>query len=115
MNGPYRRFLADTSIGIFLVVTTIVAVIFSLAWYMSPLALGFSEWPSEPGQRDLAQALFATSYRIGIPALLISQLVAVVMGARGHHRAALIIPILSLSAFCLCVAMVLALLNRAAA
>jgi hypothetical protein len=109
MNGPYRRFLADTSIGIFLVVTTIVAVIFSL------VALGFSEWPSEPGQRDLARTLFATSYRIGIPALLISQLVAVVMGARGHRRAALIIPILSLSAFCLCVAMVLALLNRAAA
>jgi small-conductance mechanosensitive channel len=111
MSEQGRGFIRDTAISIFLVTTTIAAVVFSAVWYVSPLGLGFSEWPSEPGRRDLALTLFAISHRVGIPMLLIAQALAIVMAAKGYRRTALITPVLSLSVFSVCIATVLTLLN----
>ncbi|AQS63459.1 hypothetical protein AGRHK599_LOCUS4871 [Rhizobium rhizogenes] len=99
------------SVTVFLFATTVVAFILGAVWYLSPLALGFSEWPSDPARRNLIVGLYDISYRAGIPVLIVAQILAIAMKIRGHQRAALIIPSLSLGLFSLCAGTVLVLLN----
>jgi len=111
MKPPFHAFLRDSATSVFLVMTTLAAVVFSGVWYLSPLALGFSEWPSDPERRDLALTLFGASYKVGIPTILIAQVFAIVMGAKGYWRTALIVPAVSLGAFSLCVGTVIAIVR----
>ncbi|MGH6763577.1 MAG: hypothetical protein ACRECW_18530 [Phyllobacterium sp.] len=111
MKPPCHVFFRDSATSVFLAVTTLAAVVFSGVWYFSPLALGFSEWPSDPAGRDLALTLFGVSYKFGIPTILIAQVFAIIMGAKGYWRTALIVSAVSLGAFSLCVGTVIALLN----
>lgn len=42
--------------------SAVLAVIASAIWYMSPLALGFASWPSQPALAALARGAFQASY-----------------------------------------------------
>ncbi|MBA8841669.1 hypothetical protein [Ochrobactrum sp. RH2CCR150] len=108
---PFQVFFRDSVTSVFLVMTTLAAVVFSGIWYLSPLSLGFAEWPSDPARRDVALTLFGVSYKFGIPTVLIAQVFAIVLGAKGYWRIALVVPAVSLGAFSLCVGTVIALLN----
>lgn len=111
MKPQFQVFFREWATSVFLIMTTLAAVVFSGVWYLSPLALGFSEWPSDPARRDLTLTLFVVSYKFGIPTILIAQVFAIFMGAKGYWRTALIVPAVSLGAFSLCVGTVIALLN----
>ncbi|RJL10868.1 hypothetical protein [Paracoccus siganidrum] len=86
-------------LGIYLAATTLVAVLICLAWFMSPLGLGFAEWPEDPGQRRLALRLFEISYHLGLPVLIVTQLASAWLAARGRRKLAFLLPAMSIGSF----------------
>jgi len=87
----------------FLIFTTLFAVVFAFGWYLSPLGVGFQDGPTNPGAKKIALAIYALSYFVGIPALLIGQVVSPVLWFYKHFKGAYIVPLVSISSFLLCV------------
>ena len=59
--------------GLFMAGCAFVSVWLALFWYVSPLAIGFSDWPDDPAQRELFSRLYDLSWHAGIPLLQMSQ------------------------------------------
>ena len=97
--------------SLYLAITTLLTLLASAIWYMSPLALGFAEWPADPDMADLAHLLFKLSHRFGIPFILAAQVFAIVMAFKGYRRIALILPAVCLGVFWLCVGTVVTLVH----
>ena len=77
--------------------STLVAGWLAFFWYVSPLALGFSDWPDDPARRRLILRLYDISWHWGIPALLVAQAAALVLAWRGRRVAAgLVAPLANL-------------------
>jgi hypothetical protein len=87
-------------------ITTVVACCAAFVWYISPLGIGFADWPDEP-LRSVVQAVYLGSYFVGIPALLGGQLLSLGLAVFRKRRAAFIVPAISLGLFFTSVAFVM--------
>ena|SRR5690606_17664225 len=89
---------------IFLILTTLAALMLSAVWYFSPLALGMasSNWTNNTEQLNLALSFYWVSYKFCVPVMLVAQVFAIMMGIKGYSRTAYLVPAVSLSAFVLC-------------
>ena len=96
---------------IYLAITTLITLLSSAIWYMSPLALGFAAWPADPDKAELAHWLFNLSHQFGISLILAAQVFAIVMAFKGYQRVALIVPAVCLVIFLLCVVTVIKLVQ----
>lgn len=97
--------------NVFFIVTTLFVIVFSVVWYMSPLALGFSQWPIDPVKRRWAESAYHISYFYGIPILIIGQIASVVLDIKGFHRLAFLIPTTAILLFAAIAGTVLLLLR----
>lgn len=89
----------------------LASIVTSAVWYMSPLALGFAIQSTDPQKAEWGIILYKASYFIGIPVLLVTQPVALFLAHNGRRRAALLISLVSASAFAICAGLVLYLLG----
>ena len=96
---------------VFIVVTTLLVFVACLFWYMSPLGLGFAQWPTNADQRLWADIAYRMSYFIGIPLLVLGQVVSAILEAKGRRRLAYIIPSTTILFFIANVSIVLLLLE----
>ncbi|MEO3999555.1 hypothetical protein [Mesorhizobium sp. CAU 1732] len=94
---------------LFFIVTTLIAIVFGIGWYMSPLALGFADGPADPVTRDWAERAYHLSYFVGIPMLIAGQIASAVLNAKGMYRLAYLVPSASILLFAGSVAAVLLL------
>src|SRR5215469_11919050 len=62
----------------FLIFTTLLAGVCAFVWFFSPLGLGFQEGPTDPTTRKIALKIFWVSYFVGIPALLLGQVLSAI-------------------------------------
>ena len=65
-----------------------ISAVLGLIWIASPLGIGFQGQPNSHFLRAVAQSLYFVSYFAGIPALLGSQIAALIMGLTGNIRIA---------------------------
>lgn len=107
--GRARQALLTLLSDGFLVLTTVVALLLGFLWFMSPLGLGFAEQSADPVRRQWAETVYWLSYFLGIPMLLIGQVVAIICRKRGRKRWSLLIPVLTIGSFALCATLALGL------
>lgn len=88
----------------FLMLTTLVALVCAISWYVMPIGLGFQDGPTNPATRRIAATIFAVSYFVGLPALLLGQIISAILWFCCLARAAYIVPVLSIGSFLLCAA-----------
>jgi Na+-driven multidrug efflux pump len=86
----------------FLILTTLVALVFAFVWLFTPLGLGFQDGPANPAMRNFALAIFAVAYFVGIPALLAGQVLSAILWSYGRARAAYLVPLFTIGSFLLC-------------
>lgn len=91
--------------------STLVAGWLAFFWYISPLTLGFSDWPDDPERRRLVLRLYDLSWHWGIPALLVAQASALVLACWGRRVAAELIAVLANLGFAALIGMVIALIS----
>jgi len=89
----------------YFIATLTVTGCLTLGWYMSPLGLGFATWPE--ANRDLLQHIYAASYFVGIPAILIAQAASPVLFIYRKRKAAYLIPAISIILFLACITFIL--------
>ncbi len=94
---------------LYIIATSIVAFCLAFVWYMSPLGLGFATWPER--HRDLLEYVYAGSYYMGIPEIVIAQIISPVLFKYGKRKAAYWLPAISISLFLTCVMLILSNLN----
>ena len=97
---------------LFFTLTTVIAIIFAAAWYMSPLGLGFAFRPPDPSIQKIALTTYELSYFVGIPMLLIGQICSAILAASGERRAAFILPLASIALFTVYAVIVLHLFKQ---
>ena len=85
--------------GLFMAGCAFVSVWLALFWFVSPLAIGFSDWPDDPAQRELFSRLYDLSWHAGIPLLLLSQPAAWLLAWRGWRIAAQLLSVLVIFGF----------------
>ncbi len=72
----------------------------SLLWAMSPLGVGFNlDANATELQLNIGQMIYTASYFLGIPLLIILQIVAGIIGFNGNVKKAFKISVLSIMAF----------------
>ena len=91
--------------------TTLVAGWLAFFWYVSPLAIGFSDWPEDEARRRLILRLYDLSWHWGIPALLLAQAVALFLAWRGRRLAAELVAVLANLGFALLIGVIIGLLG----
>lgn len=91
--------------------STLVAGGLGFFWYVSPLALGFSDWPDDPPRRQLLLRLYEFSWHWGIPALLVAQVLALVLAWRGRRVAAGLAVLLANLGFAALIGAIIMLIN----
>ena len=91
--------------------STLVTGWLAMFWYMSPLALGFSNWPDDPGMRAFVLDIYELSWRGGIPAVLLAQGLALVLAWRGRRVAAELVAVLANLGFAVLIGTVMALVG----
>jgi hypothetical protein len=77
-------------LSFYLTATTILAILLAILWYMSPFALGFREWPTDPAARDSLALVYSLSFYLGIPLVVIAQGAAILLHRRIRDRAAFV-------------------------
>ena len=82
----------------FWLATTFVAFGMAFAWLVSPLGLGFGQWPSEPSL-SVVMAVFHASYFVGVPLLLVAQGVSIGLAKFRRWRWAFAVPAISITLF----------------
>jgi len=95
----------------FFILTTLVAVVCAAIWHVSPLGIGFANGPTNPLIRKFAVAVYGLSYFVGIPVLVIGQVLSAILAVLGRRRYAFIVPLASIGAFLLSVVIVLLLFH----
>jgi len=96
------------------VITTLVALIVVPLWYMSPLGLGFADWPRDPLTRNAAAAAYGFSFYIGIPLMLGGQVVAAILARKGKIGVAFRLLLGTFGLFFISAASVLLLISQGA-
>ena len=89
------------------VATTLVAAGIAFLWWMSPVGLGFAQWPSEP-IKSIVMSVYQASYFVGIPLLIITQGIAAGLAKLRLRRWAFALPAISITAFSAVASFVLA-------
>ena len=56
----------------------LAAVVLGFCWYMSLLALGFAQWPTDSGTRYWTMSLYKLSFYVGIPFVVLGPIAAIV-------------------------------------
>ncbi|MDP0928779.1 hypothetical protein Q0601_16465 [Paracoccus onubensis] len=79
-----------------LIVISIPLIFF---WYMSPLGMGFHQWPEDREKANQARSLYLISLNGGIPLLIFGQLTATALAFYGRVRMALALSAISLTVF----------------
>lgn len=79
-----------------LIVISIPLIFF---WYMSPLGMGFHQWPADREKANQAQSLYLISLNGGIPLLIIGQLAAIILAFNDRAGIALALSAISLTIF----------------
>lgn len=69
-----RRFLLST----FLAGMVLLGAVLGLCWYMSPFALGFAQWPTDPETIYWAAILYDLSFYAGTPRVALGPIAAIV-------------------------------------
>lgn len=92
----------------YLAATTLIAVLICFAWFMSPLGSGFATWTNDPGQRQAVLRRFQINYHLGLPMLIVAQLVSAYLATRDMRKLVFLLPAASIGAFCIPVRMFLA-------
>lgn len=103
LDGSTRRVL----LSVYLVGMTLTGVVLGFCWYMSPLALGFAQWPTDSEMRYWTAILYDLSFYAGIPLVVLAPIAAIVPYRMGFDRTAFAIPLISLVTFMACTAGVL--------
>ena len=103
--------MKETSAG-FIALTSALAIVLAGIWYVTPLGFGFARWPSDETIRRAIFAIYWATYFVGIPMLLISQVVSIILFALGLRKAAFFPPIISLGLFVSGAGVVLTFMNR---
>ncbi|MEP7454047.1 hypothetical protein [Phyllobacterium sp. SB3] len=106
-DSSTRRFL----LSVYLVGMTLAGVVLGLCWYMSPLALGFAQWPTDPVEKYRTAILYDLSFYAGIPLVVFGPMTAIVPYRKGFDRAAFVVPRILLATFMASAAGVLMLLK----
>jgi hypothetical protein len=89
-------------LSVYLVGMTLAGVVLGFCWYMSPLALGFAQWPTDSETRFWTMILYDLSFYAGIPLVVLGPIAAIVPYRKGFDRAAFAIPLISLATFMVC-------------
>lgn len=78
----------------------LISLVSAFIWLMSPLGIGFNANPNIPESTiSLGEKLYAVSYFLGIPSLIITQIIAGVMGYKGCIKTAVVLSVLSIIIF----------------
>jgi hypothetical protein len=85
----------------FLLLSTVLAVVFAIAWGLSPLGFGFAPGPADPIIRKMAVGIIMATYLVGLPALLLGQIASPVLWLCGRTRGAYIVPLACMTSFLL--------------
>jgi len=95
---------------LYFIATSIAAACLALGWYITPLGLGFAAWPE--ANRNLLEHLYKASYFVGIPAILIAQVLSLVLFIYGKRKTAFGLPAGALGLFLICVGLILSNINQ---
>jgi len=95
---------------IYFIVTLVMTICLALAWYMSPLGLGFAAWPE--ANRKLLEHIYTASYFIGIPTIVIVQVLSPILFINGKRKAAFWLPAGALGLFLMCIGLILSSVNQ---
>ncbi len=76
-----------TLLWIWLVLVVLASALAGIMWYLTPLAMGFSQAAAPANPDGFALRLFMLSWHIGLPLLALGQLAALIL-ARWHLPAA---------------------------
>ncbi|WP_374637248.1 hypothetical protein [Paracoccus sp. (in: a-proteobacteria)] len=104
-SGPRR---AGAGFWLLMAASTLVTGCLGFFWYVSPLALGFSDWPDDPG---LLLRLYVLSWHWGIPALLVAQALALFLAWRGRRVGAGLVAVLANLGFAALISTIIALIG----
>lgn len=91
--------------------STLATLGLAMFWYVSPLAVGFLDWPDDPARRALVLRIYDVSWRWGIASLLLAQAFALVLAWRGRRVAAELIAVLANLGFAALAGAVIAMLG----
>lgn len=69
-----------------------VSLLAGAFWYMSPLGMGFVPGPQNPVERALILGIYRFTYFFGIPLLLATAPVSIMLDAKGFERLARTLP-----------------------
>jgi hypothetical protein len=94
-----------TAYVFYFVSTSMAVACLAFVWFISPLGFGFAIWPV--ANRELLEHVYAGSYYIGIPAILIAQITSLVLFIYKKRRAAYWTPVVSISLFLICIVSIL--------
>jgi len=79
--------------------TTLIAIMFILFWFTTPLLFAFTQWPTNAAGFSWLKALYNATYALGIPALIIGQIAAFLLARNGFMTAAYRVPAATLVPF----------------
>jgi len=78
----------------------VFSLLISAVWFMSPLGIGFNYDPDlSPIKKKIGETIYFASYFIGIPLLLIFQVISGIIGVKGNTRQAIWLSVLTLILF----------------
>ena len=67
---------------VWLVLMVLTSVLAGIMWYLTPLAMGFSQAAAPTDPEGFAQLLFRLSWHIGLPLLALGQVAALILARR---------------------------------
>ena len=67
---------------IWLVLVVLISGLAGIMWYLTPLAMGFSQAAAPTDPEGFAQLLFRLSWHIGLPLLALGQVAALILARR---------------------------------
>lgn len=102
-----RKRVQTTQFVWFFIFTTVFALVVGSFWFMSPLGLGFQDWPDDPTTRKITDTIYRFSYFIGLPLLAFGQVGALTLFVGSRKKLAYWLPSVTIGIFCASVAVVL--------
>lgn len=92
MTRPSDTVAGFLVFSLFFAVTTLFVIVASIFWYVSPLGLGFAQWPTDADQRYHASLAYGLSYFVGIPMMVFGQIASAVLESRNKRALAYLVP-----------------------
>ncbi len=79
------RTLPPGILGALLAMVQAASWVFGFFWLMSPLGVGFADWPADEGRRALATQVYRFSFFVGLPVLVLGQVAALILWWNGRR------------------------------